>query len=167
MGIPGIIGTTLVSFAAMEGVAWATHKYVMHGFLWTWHKDHHHRSHGHSLERNDLFFAIFALPSILLFVLGSIQGPSAPWTWAGLGILLYGIAYFLVHEVYIHQRLRGLRSTRSPYLQALRRAHKVHHRHTGKQGGACFGMLLVPMAYFWAARQAAAQRGANAPHSPR
>ena len=24
----------IISYVAMEGVAWTTHKYVMHGFLW-------------------------------------------------------------------------------------------------------------------------------------
>ena len=28
-----IIAIVVISFVAMEGVAWATHKYVMHGFL--------------------------------------------------------------------------------------------------------------------------------------
>ena len=32
---------TLVTFLIMEFVAWAVHKYIMHGFLWSLHKDHH------------------------------------------------------------------------------------------------------------------------------
>jgi len=32
----------------MEYVAWFTHKYVMHGFLWVLHEDHHRpRDRGH------------------------------------------------------------------------------------------------------------------------
>ena len=31
----------LASAAAMEFVAWSSHKYIMHGFGWAWHRDHH------------------------------------------------------------------------------------------------------------------------------
>ena len=34
----------LGTFIFMEGVAWFTHKYVMHGFLWSWHKSHHKKT---------------------------------------------------------------------------------------------------------------------------
>lgn len=148
-----IIGTIALSFAGMELVAWATHKFVMHGFLWALHRDHHRRDHGHVLERNDAFFLIFAVPSVALFIIGSAQGPDAPWTWAGLGILLYGISYFMVHEVFIHQRIKWLRASNSPYLNALKRAHKMHHRQLSKKGGECFGMLLVPIKYYSEARR--------------
>lgn len=148
--VPIVLGT----FVAMEGVAWATHKYVMHGFLWTLHRDHHKKDHYGFLERNDAFFLIFALPSMLLFLAGARSGLQAPWTWIGLGILIYGIAYFLVHEVFIHQRIKWLRNARSAYFMGLRRAHKMHHKHLGKEHGECFGMLWVPMRYF---REAARQ----------
>lgn len=36
----------LGSFFFIEFVAWFTHKYVMHGFLWTLHKDHHYSHKG-------------------------------------------------------------------------------------------------------------------------
>lgn len=157
----GIIGITALSFVAMEGVAWATHRYVMHGFLWVLHKDHHGNGRIGAFERNDLFFLIFAAPSVLLFALGHQHGPDAPWTWIALGILLYGIAYFLVHEVFIHQRIKWLRNSRSTYFLALRRAHKVHHKHLEKDQGECFGMLLVPLKYF---REARAQVKNSHPH---
>ena len=52
----------------MEFVAWATHKYVMHGFLWSLHSDHHKKDHYGFLERNDAFFLIFAEPAFILFL---------------------------------------------------------------------------------------------------
>jgi beta-carotene 3-hydroxylase len=158
MSIGAILGIVGITFLAMEAVAWATHKYVMHGFLWRLHRDHHKKDHGHVLERNDAFFLIFALPSIALFFTGSQFGLHTPWFWMGLGILIYGLAYFLVHEVFIHQRIKWLRNTRSAYFAGLRRAHKVHHRHLGKEGGECFGMLWVPLKYFREARQREAAR---------
>ncbi|HEX2617118.1 MAG TPA: carotene hydroxylase, partial [Flavobacteriales bacterium] len=84
---------------------------------------------------------------------GALSGPAAPWTWLGLGILIYGIAYFLVHEVFIHQRIKWLRTTHSAYFLALRRAHKEHHKRLTKADGLCFGMLLVPRRYYREARE--------------
>lgn len=135
-------------FFAMEGVTWFTHKYVMHGFLWVLHKDHHdHRLHDSWWERNDAFFIIFAVPSIVLFVLGTIYG--VPYCWqVATGITLYGAAYFLVHDLFIHQRLKIFRNSESVYFRALRRGHKMHHKHIGKEDGECFGMLMVPFKYF-------------------
>jgi beta-carotene 3-hydroxylase len=148
-----IIGIIALTFVAMEAVAWATHKFVMHGFLWHLHSDHHRKDHYGFLERNDTFFLIFAVPSMVLFIVGSVQGLHTPWLWIGLGILLYGIAYFLVHEVFIHQRIKWLRNTRNVYFLALRKAHKIHHKRLGKEDGECFGMLVVPWKYVREARR--------------
>ena len=153
-----IIGIVAVTFVVMEGVAWATHKYVMHGFLWHLHSDHHKKDHYGFLERNDSFFLIFAVPSMCLFLVGSFQGLHTPWLWIGLGILVYGIAYFFVHEVFIHQRIKWLRNTNSPYFLGIRKAHKIHHKHLGKEDGECFGMLWVPLKYFREARKALANQ---------
>lgn len=156
-----IIGIVAVTFFVMEFVAWATHKYVMHGWLWHLHADHHKKDHYNFLERNDSFFLIFAVPSMLLFLAGSIEGPGAPWLWIGLGILIYGLAYFIVHEVFIHQRIKWLKRTNNAYFMAIRKAHKVHHKHLGKEDGECFGMLVVPFKYYAEARKARAALNAD------
>ena len=90
---------------------------------------------------------IFAIPSILLFYFG-VDGGVNYLFFIGLGVLLYGISYFLVHDVLIHQRFKWFKKTKIKYLIGLRKAHKVHHKHLGKQEGECFGMLLVPFKYF-------------------
>jgi beta-carotene 3-hydroxylase len=36
----------LATVAAMEFVAWSSHKYVMHGFGWGWHASHHEARRG-------------------------------------------------------------------------------------------------------------------------
>ena len=59
----------IAGFLFMEFMAWFTHKYVMHGFLWVLHKDHHIRD-GRKFEWNDVFAVIFAIPSIVLIYLG-------------------------------------------------------------------------------------------------
>lgn len=138
---------TFAVFILMEPVTWFMHKYVMHGFLWVLHRDHHDHSTEGPLERNDLFFVIFAAPAIALFAVGA-QRDFNYLFYMGLGITLYGMAYFFVHDIFIHQRAKVLRQTQNPYLQAIRRAHKQHHKHLGKEEGECFGFLWVPVRYF-------------------
>ncbi len=157
MSVISSIGIVIATFMAMEFVAWFTHKYVMHGFLWILHQDHHVREEGF-FEKNDSFFLIFAIPSLLLCYFGSINGFDFKF-WIGLGILLYGIAYFLVHDVFIHQRFKVFRNTKSVYLRALRKAHKMHHKHLVAENGECFGMLMVPFKYFMEA--ARSRKSAN------
>ena len=131
----------------MECVTWCTHKFVMHGFLWYLHADHHQPKYAHIFERNDLFFVIFAIPSILLFYFGASAGFDYRF-FIGLGIFAYGLSYFIVHDIIIHQRLKLFKNTKNKYLVALRKGHKVHHKHLGKEHGECFGMLFVPFKYF-------------------
>lgn len=138
---------TLGVFLTMEAVTWLTHKYVMHGFLWYFHEDHHQPKYQGIFEKNDFFFVIFAIPSILLFYFGTVNGLNYKF-FIGLGILFYGIAYFMVHDVIIHRRFKWFNNIKSPYLKGLRKAHKVHHKHLGKEDGECFGMLYVPQKYF-------------------
>lgn len=136
----------LAAFVSMEMVAWFTHKYIMHGLLWKLHKDHHHKESPGFFEHNDFFFLIFAIPGVLALFIGS-QNDFNYFFWIGLGITLYGLAYFLVHDIFIHQRFKFLRNTDNSYFKALRRVHKMHHKHLGKEDGECFGMLWVPRKY--------------------
>lgn len=137
----------LAAFILMEGATWIIHKYVMHGFLWFLHKDHHDHSNDGALEKNDYFFVIFALPTIALMYVGSLKNFNYLF-YIGLGIMVYGLAYFLVHDVFIHQRIKYFTNTKKTYLLALRRAHKQHHKHLGKEDGECFGFLYVPFKYY-------------------
>ena len=138
---------TIATFICMECVTWLTHKYVMHGFMWYFHEDHHQPRYVGVFERNDVFFIIFAIPSIVLFYVG-FKGGLNYLFFIGLGILLYGLAYFLVHDVLIHKRFNWFSKTSNSYLKGLRKAHKTHHKHLGKEEGECFGMLFVPFKYF-------------------
>ena len=135
----------IVTIAAMEGVAWASHKYVMHGFGWAWHRDHH-EPHDKVLENNDLFAVVGAAMSISMFAIGSplVMGANAwePGTWIGLGILGYGIIYTLVHDGLVHQRWFRWVPKRG-YAKRLVQAHKLHHATTSKQGGVSFGFVIA------------------------
>ncbi len=135
----------LATIAAMEWVAWASHKYVMHGFAWEWHRDHH-EPHDKLLEKNDRFGLVGAALSIGLFAIGSplVLGADAWWpgTWLGLGVLGYGVIYTLIHDGLVHQRWFRYVPRRG-YLKRLVQAHHLHHATTSKEGGVSFGFVLA------------------------
>lgn len=134
-------------FLIMEPITWLIHKYVMHGFMWFLHRDHHDHSQEGVLEKNDYFFVIFAIPSIILFYIGAENNFNFLF-FIALGITLYGVAYFFVHDIFIHQRILLFKNTDHPYFKAIRRAHKQHHKYLVKEHGECFGFLWVPIKYF-------------------
>ncbi|WP_026750954.1 MULTISPECIES: sterol desaturase family protein [unclassified Sediminibacterium] len=137
---------TLLVFVVMEGITWLTHRYVMHGFLWYLHEDHHQKGPGF-WEKNDAFFVIFAIPSWLCIMLGSMN--QNYWVVSiGAGIAMYGFAYFLVHEIIIHQRIKLFTRSNNRYIRAIRWAHKMHHKHLNKEDGESFGMLIVAKKYW-------------------
>ena len=141
------IAVFVATFCFMEFMAWFTHKYVMHGFLWSLHKDHHKKDHDSWFERNDTFFIFYAIVSMSFIMIGNNS-----WFWygwpIGFGIMAYGATYFLVHDIFIHQRFKIFRNANNWYARGIRRAHKIHHKHLGKEDGECFGMLFVPFKYF-------------------
>lgn len=136
----------LATFIIMEGITWLTHRYVMHGFLWWLHKDHHQVEPGF-FEKNDSFFVIFAIPSMLLIGFGTFD--KIWWMQStGFGIMAYGIAYFMVHDVIIHQRFKWFTRSSNKYVRAIRWAHKMHHKHLDRHNGESFGMLFVAKKYW-------------------
>jgi len=142
-------GITLATIATMEFVAWFAHKYIMHGWLWTWHEDHHkpHFEKEGFFEKNDLFFLVFAIPSALSYIIGS----STPHFWlffVGVGISIYGLIYFLIHDVYIHQRFKWFRQLDNKYSRSILRAHGAHHAKHTKEDCESFGLLVVDKKYF-------------------
>ena len=145
MEILGPVLIVLATVLAMEWVAWASHKYIMHGFGGAWHRDHH-EPHDNLLEKNDLFAIVGAVMSISMFAIGSewVLGAAAwrPATWIGLGILFYGIIYTLVHDGLVHQRYFRWVPKRG-YAKRLVQAHKLHHATIGKEGGVSFGFVFA------------------------
>lgn len=137
---------TIGTFLFWEFVAWFTHKYVMHGFLWTWHKSHH-TVHDHTLEKNDLFAVVFSIPSIALFIISTTVYPS-PYLFAvALGIFCYGLFYLIFHDIIVHQRMKWRPEKRSKYLQRMIHAHYIHHAKHTKEGCEAFGFLYAPKKY--------------------
>jgi beta-carotene 3-hydroxylase len=127
----------LVAFVAMEPVTAATHRFVMHGPGMVLHRSHHRRTHNR-WERNDAFPVMFAALVCLGFWVGFHEPQLAELVPIGVGITAYGAAYALVHDVYIHRRLRWFGDRRVPVLARLADAHELHHRF----GGAPYGMLV-------------------------
>jgi beta-carotene 3-hydroxylase len=130
----------------MEGVAHTTHRYAMHGFLWVLHEDHHCPT-GRGLQKNDLFAVFFATIAMLLLYFGVMQRLPV-LAAAGVGMTLYGLGYFLFHDIMFHRRLRGVHlRANTPYLRRIVRAHQVHHRNSGKDRGTSFGFLYASKRY--------------------
>ncbi len=131
----------IVAFVGMEFAAWATHKYLMHGPLWFLHEDHHVLT-GKPLQKNDSFALIFAIPSASGFIFGSIYQNDILF-FSGLGILLYGVAYLFVHDIFIHRRIKIFTKPKNSYLRAVLYEHRKHHANEQKENGEFFGMLFV------------------------
>jgi beta-carotene 3-hydroxylase len=129
----------------MEFVAWFTHKYIMHGILWTWHESHHKIRKGF-FERNDLFAIVFSIPAIVLIVLGSLL--SIPEImFIGFGITAYGIFYVIFHDIIVHRRIQIRFKAKSKYMKRIMNAHYIHHNKHTKQGCEAFGFLYAPKKY--------------------
>ncbi|OYX33381.1 MAG: beta-carotene hydroxylase [Caulobacterales bacterium 32-69-10] len=131
-----VAGTVL----AMEAFAWAMHRYVMHGWLWRWHRSHHEPD-GRRFELNDLFAVVFALPAIAMIAIGTHL-----WFWAlpvGVGITIYGAIYAYFHDGLVHRRFPVGISARSSFWTKRIQAHRLHHAVTTKDGAVSFGFLWV------------------------
>lgn len=146
------------AYLFMEFVAWSNHKYVMHGFLWRWHKDHHindqakvalHENQHKGFEKNDLFFLVYALPAIALMIAG-FSLKIYELVSVSIGITAYGFTYFMVHDVIIHQRLplSFLWEKPGAYTKAIVRAHLAHHRPKSAADFRNFGLLIFSGKYF-------------------
>jgi len=135
----------LASVLAMEWIAWSSHKFIMHGPGWGWHRDHH-EPHTNMFEKNDLYGVVGAVMSISMFALGSplVMGASAWWpgTFIGIGVLIYGIIYTLIHDGLVHQRYFKWVPRRG-YAKRLVQAHWLHHATVGKEGGVSFGFVFA------------------------
>ncbi len=129
----------------MECFAWLTHKYIMHGFMWQWHKSHHTKTKTW-FEKNDLFGIIFAIFSIIFIVLGSAFSLEIVYS-IGIGILIYGIFYFIFHDILVHQRIPFKIKIQNNYLKKIVRAHHIHHKTHTKTGAEAFGFLFASKKY--------------------
>lgn len=133
-----IVAATVV---AMEAIAWSVHRHVMHGPGWRWHRSHHEPRRG-LFETNDLYALVFAGLSLLLFSVLARLWP--PFWWVGVGTLIYGGLYLILHDGLVHRRLGFRRKPKSAYLKRLVQAHRLHHCVRERDGAVSFGFLYAP-----------------------
>ena len=139
MSLWQIIAVVLAAVVGMELFAWFAHKYIMHGWGWAWHRDHH-EPHDNALEKNDLFAVVFGTIAAILFGVGALWSDVIWWT--AVGITLYGVIYTLVHDGLVHQRYWRW-SPKRGYAKRLVQAHRLHHATIGKEGGVSFGFVFA------------------------
>lgn len=147
------LGLFLTTILGMEGVAYAAHRWIMHGPGWLLHASHHRPRIG-LFEANDWYAAIFAIPSILLFLWGIGLGHGTEYAWVGGGIAAYGAIYFGFHDVIVHRRIAHRYVPRSAYMKRIMQAHRLHHTVETKDGTVSFGFLYAPPAPVLKARLA-------------
>ena len=79
---------------------------------------------------------------------GSLYADYRLLLFVGIGISLYGLTYFLIHDVYIHQRFKWFKQLDSKYSRAILKAHCAHHAVTTKEDCESFGLLVVEPKFF-------------------
>ena len=97
------------------------------------------------VRKNDLFFVFYAFVSAFVILWGEFSFFPARHCYRNFA---YGVTYFIVHDIFIHQRFKIWKRVNNRYAKAVRRAHKIHHKHLTKEDGECFGMLFVPKKFF-------------------
>ena len=156
--MPRFLLLVAAAFAVMEVASYVLHRWLFHGALWRLHRTHHDPAHGHGdgLEWNDLFSLAFALASMVLFWIGRNDPLASTAFPLGVGIAIYGLLYFVLHDVYTHGRL-GRMKTNNPAAQSVKRAHGRHHQSLTKVGQEPYGLFLFPP---WMGRRFERKRGA-------
>ena len=133
------IAIIFISIIGMEIVAIITHKYIMHGPGWFLHKSHHSKRK-HFFELNDVYFLIFAIPSIVSIVYG-VNNSNYHILSLGIGILMYGLIYIFLHDIFVHRRFNIKILLNSSYLQKVKKSHLKHHSVKTKKGAEKFGFI--------------------------
>ncbi|MDR8392102.1 hypothetical protein NC796_13190 [Aliifodinibius sp. S!AR15-10] len=136
------VGFVMLGFCGMEIASYVLHRFIFHGILWDIHESHHRPAHGW-FEMNDLFSLIFAMVSIGLIVWGSEDPLGSASFSIGTGIAVYGVLYFIIHDLFAHKRFMPFKSD-SKIMQLIRRAHQRHHQSVDQEGQEPYGLFLFP-----------------------
>lgn len=133
------IALATLTFFVMEAAAYLAHRYLFHGVLWFIHRTHH-QPRKTWWEWNDVFSLLFGP-----IAFGLMAGWFAP-DWKsftlpiGVGMTLYGIVYFFIHDMYTHRRFWMVRFE-NKWLVDMRSAHRHHHSSVTKDGQEPFGFV--------------------------
>jgi beta-carotene 3-hydroxylase len=131
---------TIVGFVGLELLSYALHRWAFHGPLWRVHRTHHVARHG-PFELNDFFSLIFALASIGLLIVGLHDPLRSPAFAVGVGFTIYGVLYFVIHDLFTHRRYLPFQS-KNPVMRLLKQAHLRHHHSAEQRGQEPFGLFL-------------------------
>ena len=149
--------TWLAVACFMEIWAMILHGALWHGPWWVTHKSHHEARRG-AFEFNDIFALFHAILATTLIVYGFESGDSISshlCVAAGFGMTTFGMAYFLVHDGFIHERLPVSFFSRFAYMRRVRNAHKVHHKREHQHP---YGLFLGEYELRWHKRRGVAMR---------
>ncbi len=136
----------LCGFIGLEIFSYVVHRWVFHGILWKIHETHHIATKG-SFEANDLFSIFFALISIGLIVFAEKPYLTSLSFPVGLGIVIYGVFYFILHDLFTHRRFIPFKSNNSLFL-TIRAAHQRHHQTAKKRGIEPYGLFIFDFGKF-------------------
>lgn len=131
---------TFLGFAGLEAFSYVVHRWLFHGILWKIHRTHHFPRKG-AFEVNDLFSVIFGSASVALMVFAEHPLSDSVAFPIGLGIAIYGVLYFIVHDLFTHRRFLPFAS-RNSVLLSIRGAHQTHHQTVEKDGQEPFGLFV-------------------------
>ncbi|REJ75289.1 MAG: fatty acid hydroxylase [Acidobacteria bacterium] len=140
------LALTILGFAGMEAFSYVVHRWLFHGMFWGVHKTHHYPRKG-AFEMNDLFSVGFALVSVALIVFAEYPLSESIAFPVGLGIAIYGILYFIVHDLFTHRRFLPFISKNSVLL-SIRGAHQTHHQTVAKDGQEPYGLFVYNYSRF-------------------
>lgn len=132
----------VLGFIGMEIISYGLHRWIFHGVLWKIHESHHTPNHG-LFELNDVFSLVFAIISVWLIITGVDNMHTAPAFGIGTGIAIYGLLYFIIHDLFTHKRFVPFK-TDNWCMKLVRRAHQRHHQNVGKKGSEPYGLFLFP-----------------------
>ena len=141
------ISLTIVGFVGLEIFSYVVHRWLFHGVLWQIHETHHVAKKGR-FELNDIFSFVFGLISVLLIVFAEKPLSNSIAFPIGLGIVIYGILYFILHDLFTHRRFLPFGS-KNKTLLTIRNAHQKHHQTAEKQGIEPFGLFIFNYGKFW------------------
>lgn len=142
---------TFLGFAGMEAFSYVVHRWLFHGVFWKIHETHHLPRKG-SFEMNDLFSAGFGLVSVLLIVFAEYPLQESIAFPLGLGIAIYGVLYFIIHDLFTHRRFLPFASSNWIFL-SIRSAHQTHHQTIEKDGQEPFGLFVYDYRRFKGRKQ--------------
>lgn len=129
-------------FFLMEVTAWASHRWIMHGWGWAWHQSHH-EPRTTLFEKNDLYAVVGSVFGFGLFLTAWLTHSWLLYAIAS-GVTLYGVVYEIFHDGLVHQRWPFTWVPRSGYLRRLIQAHRLHHAVMTRGDAVSFGFLIPP-----------------------